>query len=85
MQVPLDGRPQLSGLQAAAINIDRGRSPGYGVIPVPGGRYILEEERRAPMASYTDGPPGAMPAPEGKLKSAASGDSPARTIWPHLK
>jgi hypothetical protein len=79
LRVPVDGRPQVSGMMAAAINMDRGRPPGYGVIPVPGGRYIMEEARRPPVANWTDGPPRATPIPDVKPKT------PAQALWPDLK
>jgi hypothetical protein len=80
-KVPVDLRPQVSGMMAAAINMDRGRPLGYGVIPVPGGRYIMEETRRPPVANWTDGPSVATAeAPENGSKTK----TPARALWPDL-
>jgi hypothetical protein len=75
MQVPIDGRPQISGMMALAHSLDAGRSlPWRQVSP---DRYILEDPPR-PRAPVMDSSPASEPTEIEGPKSAA------RALWPHL-
>jgi hypothetical protein len=77
MQVPVDGRSQVSGMMAMAHSLDAGRSlPWRQVGP---DRYILEEPPRR-MGSWDSS--GGGPAEPAEVEAPRSA---AQALWPHLK
>jgi hypothetical protein len=69
-EVPRDGRRQYTALEVIAANLDRGKPADYGVIPVAGGRYIMEAPRRPVGAGWDSG--SVAETPESRPKSPAS-------------
>jgi hypothetical protein len=79
MQVPFDGRPQVSGMMAMAMSLDR---PGTRWQRVNQDAYVLAPPpvRRMAPASGEGGSPGTV----GEERSEAP-RSKAAVIWPHLR